>query len=90
MEIVQTGKSWIGMRGAEKKDLVLGVISAVVEDLMNDTEVVGEDFDAGSREAILTALALAPMLIDAAVDFAKVYSETHESGNGRRRSFCCM
>ncbi len=88
MEVVQTGRKWKSLRGAQKRELVLGVISALVKDLLEDPKVVGENFDEGSKQAILAALAFAPMLIDAAVGFAKTYHGNKSSG-GRPRPFCC-
>jgi hypothetical protein len=92
MEVVQTGQGWKGMKGSEKKDLVLGVITALVEDLLHDPQVVGEDFDDGTRDAILAAVSMVPMFIDAAVDFAKVYTDgqSQQPGTGNRpKFFCC-
>jgi len=82
MEVVQTGENWTGMKGSEKKDLVYGVVTEVIKDLLHDPEVVGEDFDEGTRDAILAALNLVPLVIDAAVDFAKTYSSARPSGEG--------
>lgn len=93
MELVQTGNNWEGMKGSEKKDLVLGVVSEVIKDLLNDPEVVGENFDQGTRDAILAALDLVPMIIDAAVDFAKTYhdnankQDTNNDERPRRKCF---
>ena len=94
MEIVQTSQSWQDMKGSEKKNLVLGVLNAVIQDLLADHDVVGDSLDEGTKQAILTALEMAPMIIDAAVDFAKVYSanrpQDNSNGNGNRpRLFCC-
>ncbi len=85
MEIVQTGRRWKGMRGTEKRNLVIAVITAIVEDLINDPEVVGENFDEAAKQVILAAVSFVPMMIDAAVDFAKTY---HDS-KGRPKLFCC-
>ena len=88
MEAVQTGKMWENMRGSEKKDLVLGVLGALVEDLINDPDVVGENFSEQTKESILSALAMAPMMIDAAVDFAKVYGGGSNSGSNSQKRCC--
>jgi len=88
MEVVQTGKLWTGMHGSEKKDLVIGVVTALVNDLLDDPSVVGEDFSDDTRQAILAALSFAPMLIDAAVDFAKAYASGDGSGGSRLK--CCF
>ncbi len=90
MEVVQTGKGWKRLKGSEKKDLVIGVITELIEDLVEDPEVVGEDFDEGAKQAILAALAFAPLLIDAAADYAKVYLNSQgQAGGGRRMLFGC-
>jgi len=76
MELVQTSDNWAGMKGSEKKDLVYGVVTEVIKDLLNDPQVVGENFDEATRQAILLALDIVPSLIDAAVDFAKTYKDS--------------
>jgi len=81
MEVVQTGRAWKGMKGSEKKALVFEVISDLVEDLLNDTDVVG-DLDNDIKQGILTATTLVPTFIDAAVDFAKIYKI-------QSKFFCC-
>ena len=91
MELVQTGKNWKGLKGSEKKDLVLGVITAIVEDLLHDPQVVGENFDPNTRDGILAAVAVVPMFIDAAVDFAKTYVASKPTDpNTPRPRFCCF
>ena len=94
MEVVQTGKDWAGLKGSEKKDLVLGVLNELIKDFIEDPDIGGENFPQETREAILAALAVAPMFIDAAVDFAKVYVDSlpqePEARRQRLRSlFCC-
>lgn len=88
MEVVQTKKDWQGMQGYEKKDLVYGVITALVTDLLNDKQVVGENFDSGTRDVILSALPFVPMIIDAAADYAKVYA-ANASSTSNAKKFCC-
>lgn len=94
MEVVQTGKDWAGLKGSEKKDLVLGVLNELIKDLIEDPDIGGEDFPQETRDAILAALAVAPMFIDAAVDFAKVYVDSLPADPVARRQrfrslFCC-
>jgi hypothetical protein len=98
MELVQTGENWQGMKGSEKKDLVFGVISALVTDLLDDPQVVGKNFSDDTRQGILAAVGLVPMIVDAVVDFAKTYSQqnpapvsgSNSGSSGRKRFFCCM
>ena len=86
MEVVQTGRMWKNMRGSDKKDLVLGVVTALVNDLLEDPQV-SNHIDDQTRTFIMTALTMAPMVIDAAAGFAKTYASTKKGG--QRGFFCC-
>ena len=70
MELVQTGREYAKLSGAEKKDLVLTVAQSVVNDVLQT-----EDIDSDTASGVLLALDLAPYVIDASVSFAKVYSK---------------
>ena len=83
MELVQTGNQFKSLKGSEKKALVLQVVEAVVKDIL-ETEEVAEE----AKSAILLAVDLAPYVIDATIDFAKVYSSTGGGGEGVKRAFC--
>lgn len=76
MEVVQTTKNWSKMKGSEKHALVYGVIKALIKDLLQDPQVVGDNFDPHTAEGILLALDMVPVIIDSAVEFAKTYKST--------------
>lgn len=91
MELMQTNAKWSIMKGSEKKALVVGVLNALIKDLLNDPSVVGPNVDESFKAGILATLDLAPMIIDAAVDFAKTYHSTAVGGSeplGNGKSCC--
>lgn len=65
------------LKGSEKKALVLEVINEVVKDALEESDLSPE-----VQNAIKSVLSFAPMIIDATVDFAKIYS------SGKKRCFC--
>lgn len=71
------------MTGSEKKELVMGVINAFIEDLIIYDTVVKLTND--NKQAIIAALALTPFLIDAAAGFAKTYHKDKHNPSNR----CC-
>lgn len=73
MECVQTADEFKKLKGLAKKDLVLAVITALVEDLLKDPDVVGDDFSNTTRKAILRYLEALPVVIDGVVHFAHIY-----------------
>lgn len=81
MEIIERGGKWGNMRGSEKKQLVLNVVNELVNDALADSKLSKE-----SQRAIKYAMKMAPYIIDATVDFAKVYNESHSQG---KRFICC-
>lgn len=83
MELVQTGTLWAGMRGNEKKELVVNVITQLVKDLIEDADVVGENFSEDAKAMVLLALDTVPFIIDATVNFAKLYK------SGKKKCFSC-
>lgn len=87
MELVQTGVAWASMRGSEKKELVMDVVNALFEDLINDDHVVG-DIPDELKSTLQVALSVVPSFIDATVDFAKVYINTKHEPN--RKKLCCF
>ena len=76
MSLVQTKKQLLSLPGVQKKELVMNVLIALVKDLLDDPSVVGTNLTEETRQAILMSLDAVPYLIDAAVNFAKVYSTT--------------
>ena len=87
MQVVQTDVNFQGMKGSEKKDLVVGVVTALITDLLNDSNL-----DDSTKQSIIVLLATVPSIIDMAVDFGKVYHNSQSSGDSHQRSgfFCCF
>jgi hypothetical protein len=77
MEAVQLNAK--GLKGSEKKALVLEILNQIVKDALEES-----DLDEEIKNAIMASLALAPVLIDAVVDFAKIYN------NKSCRKLCCF
>jgi hypothetical protein len=77
MEAVQLNSK--GLKGSEKKALVLDVVNQLVKDALEESDLPDD-----TKQAIMTSLALAPILVDAAVDFAKIYN------NGKGCKICCF
>jgi hypothetical protein len=97
MTAVQTGVEFKNMSGMEKKDFVIAVATDIVQDVLDDPEVGGK-LAPEARTGITVALAGVPMIIDMAVNFAKVYSNDSAGSNGavvgdsgvaKGGCFCC-
>lgn len=71
MEYVQ--QNWKELKGSEKKELVMSVITDFIKNLLNDKEVVGNALTNEIKEQVLVAVDMIPTLIDTTVDFAKSY-----------------
>lgn len=84
METVQTVSLFRGMKGSEKKQLVIAVVTEVVKDALKDT-----DLPESTQQTIMTALSFAPFVIDMAVDFAKVYVKPSNGGGVCKVFKCC-
>jgi hypothetical protein len=86
MEHVQTHTLWANLKGSEKKDLVVSVVTDFINDMLNDTDKVDEE----TKRILQNGLEMVPMLIDAAVDFAKVYSKFKQVlGFDNKKKWCC-
>lgn len=72
----------MALKGSEKKALVVDVVNQLVKDALEKSEL-----DDQMKAAIESALSLAPLLIDAAVDFAKIYGNNKES---KCKLLCCF
>lgn len=79
MESVQNLQEFRGMKGSEKKQLVIAVITEVVKDALTDTSLSPE-----TQQLIMSSLSFAPFVIDMAVDFAKAYVKIPTGNSG-----CC-
>lgn len=74
------------LKGSEKKALVLEIVNEIVKDALSTSDISDE-----AKQVILTAVSFTPLLIDAAVDFAKIYSS--EDGGCKKACKglrCCM
>lgn len=76
MELVQTQ----ALKGSEKKELVLKLVNELVKDYLADSSLPDD-----TKQAIESALIIAPFLIDASVDFAKAYA-----ANSNGFKLCCL
>lgn len=76
MSIVETGIAFKDMTGLECKDYVVAVVTDVVNDLLDDPDVGGK-MPAEAVTSLRVGITMVPMIIDAAVGFAKTYQAAH-------------
>jgi hypothetical protein len=88
MEHVQINALWANLKGSEKKELVLTVVTDFMGDLLNDPELKITD---ETRDLLKNGLLMVPFMIDAAVDFAKTYNVFKQSifSTGKSK-LCCF
>jgi len=85
MEVIQKGSQFKNLKGSEKKALVIRVLKAIVDDVVESQE---DKISPDEAQLILLAVDAMPYVIDATIDFAKVYLGTNGGVQGVKQKLC--